>query len=310
MSLGVAPVAFPALGTSAVMLVTDTAVTPGARAILEAEIAAIDRACSRFREDSELQGLNRRSGEAVQVSPLLLDAIDVALRAARITGGRVDPTVGTAMRVIGYDRPFRDVAPDGEAVVVSIAPVPGWRLVDVDRLRRTVRIPAGVELDLGATAKALCADLAAQAIWRATGVGVLIGLGGDIATAGPAPDGGWSVLVADDHASPPDGPGEVVAISSGGVATSGTAVRRWARGGRPMHHLIDPTTGLPADPTWRTVSVAAATCVDANIASTAAMILGDDAPSWLAARALPSRLVRRDGKVVTAGGWPGPEAPC
>jgi thiamine biosynthesis lipoprotein len=244
----------------------------------------------------------------VGVSPLLLEAIEVALRAARATGGRVDPTVGTAMRVVGYDRPFRDVAPHGDPITVSIGPVPGWRLIEVDRLRRTVRIPAGVELDLGATAKALCADRASEAIWRATGVGVLVGLGGDIAVAGPAPDGGWSVLVADDHAAPPDGPGEAVAISSGGVATSGTAVRRWTRGGRALHHLIDPSTGLPVDSTWRTVSVAAATCVDANIASTAAVILGDEAPSWLAARSLPARLVRTDGTVVTVAGWPAPEA--
>jgi len=310
MTRGLAPVAFPALGTTAVMLVTDAAASPGARAVLEAEIGAIDQACSRFREDSELQRLNHRSGEAVGASPLLLDAIDVALRAARVTGGLVDPTVGTAMRVIGYDRPFRDVAREGEAIRVSIGPVPGWRLIEVDRLRRTVRIPPGVELDLGATAKALCADRAAEAIYRATGAGVLVGLGGDIATAGPAPDGGWSVLVADDHAVTPDGPGEAVAISSGGVATSGTAVRRWARGGRPLHHLIDPSTGLPTDSNWRTVSVAAATCVDANIASTAAVILGDEAPSWLAARALPARLVRSDGMVLTVGGWPVPEARC
>ena len=95
-----------------------------------------------------------------------------------------------------------------------------------------------------------------------------------------------------------------VTITAGGLATSGTTRRRWRRGGRTVHHIVDPRTGdIPAS-RWRTVSVAAATCVDANTASTAAVVLGDAAPGWLAARGLPARLVDVDGAVSTTAGWP------
>ena len=307
MSATLNPVVFPALGTTAVLLVTDPAVADRARAVLDAEIDAVDRACSRFRPDSELSRVNASTGRPVEVSALFLDAVDVALRAARVTGGRVDPTIGAALRVLGYDRDFAHVHPAGPPVRVTIRPVPGWRLLWTDRATSTVRVPGGVELDLGATAKALCADRAAAAIHQATGAGVLISLGGDIAVAGPAPADGWRVRVTDDHAAPTDAPGQTVTICSGGLATSGVAVRRWDRGGRRLHHLVDPASGLPADTCWRTASVAAGSCVDANIASTGAMIMGGPAVAWLAGRHLPSRLVGRDGRVVHVGGWPGEE---
>jgi thiamine biosynthesis lipoprotein len=170
--------------------------------------------------------------------------------------------------------------------------------------RRTVRVPSGVELDLGATAKALAADRAAATIAAATGVGTLVGLGGDVAVAGPPPDAGWPVRIADDHASPLDGPGPVVSIARGGLASSGTSVRRWTTAGGHLHHIVDPRTGRPADTPWRTVSVAAGSCVDANAASTAAVVLGDRAPAWLEEARLPARLAAEDGRVTTVAGWP------
>ncbi len=296
--------AFPALGTTAVVVVTDAGALKAARAVVEAEIAAIDAACSRFRGDSELIRVNAAAGSAIEVSELFLEAIAVALGAAQSTDGLVDPTVGGAMRTLGYDRDFGQVARSGGPLRVVFGRVPGWQVIDVDRVRQSVRIPVGVELDLGATAKALCADRAAAAVYAAIGCGVLVSLGGDVASAGPAPQGGWTVLVTDNHAAPVDAPGQRVSIASGGLATSGTAVRRWSRGGRPLHHLIDPATAMPSDTPWQTVSVAARSCVEANIASTAAIIVGDTAADWLAARGLPSRLVATDGAVTTVAGWP------
>lgn len=159
-------------------------------------------------------------------------------------------------------------------------------------------------LDLGATAKALCADRAAAAAARATGAGVLVSLGGDIAIAGGAPAGGWTIHVTDDHRSGPEAPGQTIAIAGGGLATSSTTTRRWRHDGRLMHHILDPWTGSPATGPYRTVSVAAADCVRANTASTAAIVLGDGAPAWLTERALPARLVAHDGAVTVLGGWP------
>jgi FAD:protein FMN transferase len=161
-----------------------------------------------------------------------------------------------------------------------------------------------VAIDLGATAKALAADRAAHAAHEAAGCGVLVSLGGDVAVAGPAPRDGWAVRVMEDHAGPQEAAGQTIAIRSGGLATSGTTVRRWRAGGVPRHHILDPRTGEPAAVTWRTASVAAASCVDANTASTAAIVRGADAAPWLLRHGLPARLVAARGRVLLVGAWP------
>jgi thiamine biosynthesis lipoprotein len=298
------PLTFAALGTTVTLLVTDDAARADAGEILVGEIAAIDAACSRFRDDSELSRVNANAGRRTPVSALFMQALDAALRAARVTNGVVDPTVGTSMRVLGYDRSFDTLDRNRPALTVSVRRVPGWQTVTVDRARSTVRIPAGVELDFGATAKALCADRAADAIASATRTGVVVGLGGDIAVRGTPPERGWALLIADNHAAGRDGDGPQILVRSGGVATSGTTARRWRRGEVELHHLIDPATGRPAAEHWRTASVAAASCVDANVASTAAIVMGAGAPAWLEGRRLPARLVTRDGAVVRVAGWP------
>ena len=157
---------------------------------------------------------------------------------------------------------------------------------------------------LGVTAKAVAADRAASRAASAAGCGVLVGLGGDIAVAGPAPDGGWRIRICDDHRAGPDTPGQTVAITDGGLATSSVTVRRWRRGGRMLHHIVDPATGAPAGAHWRTVSVAAATCLDSNAASTAALVKGRAAADWLAHQSLPARLAGLDGVVLSVAGWP------
>jgi FAD:protein FMN transferase len=299
------PLTFPALGTTAALLVDPDDALESAREILATEINAIDIACSRFRDDSELTRVNRQSGSWVNVSPLFVEALDVAQRGARLTDGLVDPTIGSALRVLGYDRDFERVTRDGPPIRVSVGRAPGWRSIEVDRARLRVRVPRGVELDFGATAKALCSDRAAREIARATGASVLVSLGGDVSIAGPRRDGGWAVFIADDQSAAISEADERISLSSGGLATSGTAARRWTRGNRVLHHVIDPVRGLPAEEHWRTVSVTAASCVDANIASTAAIVMGADAPEWLDARRLPARLVATDGTIVRVGGWVG-----
>jgi thiamine biosynthesis lipoprotein len=133
---------------------------------------------------------------------------------------------------------------------------------------------------------------------------VLVSLGGDIATAGPCPAGGWAVRVTDDHAGGEDSPGQLITLQSGGLATSSTTVRRWRRGGSAIHHIVDPRTGAPAQSPYRTVSVAAATCVDANIATTAAIVRCERALEWLESTGLPARLVTHDGLVLHLNRWP------
>jgi thiamine biosynthesis lipoprotein len=111
------------------------------------------------------------------------------------------------------------------------------------------------------------------------------------------------VRVTEDHRDL-DGEGPTIALRSGGLATSSTTIRRWFAEGAERHHIVDPRTARSAPEIWRTASVAAATCVDANAASTAAIVLGEAAPAWLARTGLAARLVRRDGEVVGIAGWP------
>ena len=303
---GGAVASFDALGTTAVLAVAHADALSDAHAILAAELDAVDRACSRFRDDSELVALHRAGGRSVAASPLLCEAIEVGLAAAHTTNGLVDPALGRTLRLAGYDRTFVVVARrEGSAFAPRFVPSDGaWREIEVDREAGRVRVPDGIELDLGATAKALAADRAARRILEETGSGALVSLGGDIAVAGEAPRGGWPVRIADDHAAPLDGDGPVVALSTGGLATSSVAARRWETASGELHHIVDPRTGRPAVPVWRTVSVAARSCVDANVASTAAVVLGAESPDWLEQRGLPSRLVRPSGDVLYVGGWP------
>jgi FAD:protein FMN transferase len=312
-----------ALGCTIHLLVTEPAALDDAKALLVRELDSIDRACSRFRPDSELSAVNAAGGREVQVGPVFVGAVGAALDAARATGGDVDPTLGAPLREAGYDRDFASLPADGPVVGgrIRIIRVPTWSQIVLDPDRGTVRVPEGVELDLGATAKAWCADRAADLLHSELRVGVLVSLGGDIAVRGPVPDGGWVVRVQEHPGSvdaAPAGPSCVVSIGKPdragadghvdqacGLATSSTTARRWRRGGRLMHHIIDPRTGMPAVGQWRTVSVAAPTCLAANVQSTAAIVRSASAIEQLASSGLPAWLVDGDGAVATLNGWPG-----
>lgn len=275
-------------GQASVLVADDDALSAAEAAVLDV-VAEFDLACSSHRADSELHGVNAAAGRPTAIGPVLRAALEAALDAARDTDGDVDPTVGLAL-VAHRLLPSGDV--DGP---ISFQRVPGYKTVQLDRERSIVTVLGGVRLDLGATAKALAADRAAAAVYEETGSGVLVNLLGDLAIAGPAPEGGWRIRVTDDHRSPLDAPGQTVRLNEGGLATSSTVVR---------HHIIDPRTGSPTAVYFKTVSVAADSCLVANIAATAAIVRGACALSWLEARGLPARLATVDGTVTRLGGWP------
>ena len=133
-----------ALGTNLRVAVTHPALLAAAKAAVDEVLRDVDTACSRFRDDSELTRLNRRAGTETQVSPLLCRALEEGLRAARVTDGDVDPTVGTAIRVAGYDADFAALPADGAPVIVRVGAVPGWRTVRLNPVSRSVLCPAGV----------------------------------------------------------------------------------------------------------------------------------------------------------------------
>lgn len=290
---------FPALGTINTVAVDEPSALPDAIAIVTDTLREIDEVCSRFRPDSELSKLNGRSGETVQLSPLLDEAISAALAAAAMTDGLVDPTAGARVIDLGYESTFRDVPADGPAVDLRIVCIAGWQSLEYDPAAHTLRLPPGASIDLGASGKAWAADRAADRVNESLGTGVLVDCGGDVAVRGRHPEGGWPVRVAERL----DAPGEDIRIFDGGLATSGVTARRWRRGGVELHHIIDPATGLPAHTRWRMVTAAAASCLEANAAATAALILDGAAERWLDHHHLPARLVAADGTVLHAGGW-------
>jgi thiamine biosynthesis lipoprotein len=275
-------------------------------AAVDTELSLLDRQASRFRADSEISRIHRSPRHVHRVSHGLAEAIGIALAAARWTAGRADPTVGSALAALGYDRDFAAIASGAVGALPVPGPVPGWRLVELRG--RLLRLPAGTCLDLGATGKGLGADRAAVAAWRAIGHGgVLVSLGGDLAVAGQPPSGGWPVAIADSSLSGGAPPAQVIRLDAGAVATSSVTCRQWHRGRQRMHHIIDPRTGYPATGPWRTASVAAPSCAIANAAATAAIVAGPDAPAWLAGTGLPARLAYHDGTTLLVGGWPAAE---
>lgn len=269
-----------------------------ARRICDQVLSEIDAVANRFTSSSELSQL-RNDGSVQQISPLLRALISQALDGARRTDGALDPTVGQALVDLGYDRDIRLIE-DGGRLRAQVTRVPGWRTV---RLEGTwLRLPPGVRLDLGATAKASAADRCAQAVQRALGCGVLVGLGGDIATSGPAPGGGWQIRVQDLDTDQP----AFLALPAGwAISTSSTRKRTWTAdgGASSRHHIVDPATGLPATDTWSAVSVVAPRCVDANAVSTAVVVKGRGGRSWAERTGLPIRLL--DGEsVIRLNDWP------
>ena len=270
--------------------------------------AAVDRLASRFRPDSELAVVNQASGRWTGISPELAE---LALWAADVSDGAVDPTLGEQLRWLGYDRDYTALSSVGPSTGFESCPPAGsderrqpWRRIQLDLQAPAIWIPPEVSLDLGAVGKGHAADQAVQAAHAQTGGPVLVSLGGDIAVAGEPPASGWAVGIAADHRRSAVGCEQAVYIRSGGLATSSLMARRWWQGDRAVHHVLDPRDGLPVAPYWVIASVAAATCAQANVAATASLVLGPTAPQWLDRQHLPARLVALDGSVSQIGSWP------
>ncbi|MBV9592305.1 MAG: FAD:protein FMN transferase [Actinobacteria bacterium] len=291
------------------LVVTDRAALQPAATDLVAMLARIDAMASRFRSDSDLSRANARAGKPTPVPMLLCDLVTVALDAAARTDGLVDPTVGADLRCLGYDRDIseirdRDIAATRGCDIAAThaadnrpAASASWRRVRLDRTAGLLTVPVGVQLDLGATAKAFTADHAARTISHRYGTAALVELGGDVAVAGHH---SWCLAVAEHEG----GPAQRVTITRGGMATSTTTLRRWSVDGECRHHILDPRTAEPAFGPWRTVAVYGESALQANIASTAAIVLGEGAQRWLTGRHLAARLVAEDGSISHTRGWP------
>ena len=293
--------AFRAMNTDVRLFSMDAGARPRLLEV-ERQFAAFEARFSRFRPDSELSRLNGRASDDVEVSAEMRDIARAAMALHRRTGGVFDPAVLPALERAGYDRSFEQVRPEGAAA--PGASVPGVTFGDVELSAdgRRMRLPRGMRLDFGGIGKGYAVDAAAKAL---DGVGsFLIDAGGDIIARGAGPDGdGWVVAVAD----PAGGDDmDVVRLRNAALATSTTARRRWRRGGRTMHHLVDPATGAPAASGLLSVSVIARSATEADVFAKTALILGDErAQAFLAREGAEALLVRDGGSLVVTPGWPG-----
>ncbi len=309
-----------ALGTYVQLQVSDPALLAIAAVQATEALEEVDATCSRFRRDSDLSRANLAAGHWTPVSPLLVAAVRVAVEAATETDGLVDPALGAAMEAIGYDRTFAlldapgnapGTAHDRAALRRATGPtrVPAPVRADAWREVRTtadaVFVPHGVRLDLGATGKAFAADVVATDLASTLGIAVAMSVGGDVRVAGPAATPGFGVTVAEvpGDLEADTEPQVVLDLVGGGVATSTLRARRWRHRGVLWHHLLDPSTGLPVDGPWRSVSALGHTCTAANTATTAALVCGDGALAWLEARGVAALLTGRDGQSVATRAW-------
>ena len=239
-----------------------------------------DRRFSRFIELSELNRVNAIPLGVTVVSEELAAMLAIALDAAQATGGLVTPTVGGAMLAAGYDRDFSLLSPDGDPVEPAAVPP-----VSALRLRGRVLLRAApVVLDLNGVVKGKTVDDALALLGDGW-----VSAGGDIATTTP-------IVVGLPG-------GDTVMLDRGGLATSSVAKRTWLRGGERQHHLIDARSGRPARTCWRDVTVSAPTCLAADIAAKAALLLDEQGPSWLDERGLAGRFLDHRGIVVTNDVW-------
>ncbi|WP_230329975.1 FAD:protein FMN transferase [Nocardia aurantiaca] len=276
--------AFDAIGTTATVVCTDPRDLRWATELVRARLAELDRAASRFRDDSELALINARSAELartdrsarlrISVGATLGSCLRAAARTERLTAGLVCATVGAALMACGYDdlaavRACVDTLPTGPTPVI-----PAHHQLKFDESHREVSIPAGTMLDLGASAKAWAADSIASELAVTGSGGYLVDLGGDLAVAGAAPSRGWAIGVRDWN----NVVAQVVCSAGQAFATSSTRLRTWVQHGIDRHHIIDPRTGRPAHSRWAQVTCAGPDVVRANAASTAAVILDEHAP--------------------------------
>ncbi len=240
-----------------------------------------ERIFSRFRPDSELNRVNAAAGRPVRVSEAFAEMLRVALEAERETSGLVDPTLGAELEAAGYDTEFSSLA-DGSCPPNRIQP---RSRAAVQLTGTSVLVPGGVRLDLNGVVKGRTVD---DALALLSGRG-FVSAGGDLAVRG--------TFVA---ALPRGG---TISLVRGGLATSGTDRRRWLRGGRTQHHLIDPGTGAPAESPWEQVTVCGLTCLGADVAAKAAFLLRAAGPAWLDMRGIPGRFVTAAGDVLVNSAW-------
>lgn len=297
---GLAPARFHAMGAVVHLLAPELRIVEAERLAHEL-FEEWEQALSRFRPDSEANRLSASSGRYVRVSSTLYQTLTTSLDAARATRGVFDPTLRERMIQIGYDRSFEALMPRQPEPMSDEPAITGaWREIRTDDARHMARMPHGIGLDFGGIGKGMAVDAALDLLDEAGIDPALVNAGGDLAVRG-APEGerSWTVAI------PGKGRAWTVGLTHGALATSGVERRRWRQGDVERHHLIDPRTGEPAQTGLWSVTAAAGSCAQAEVAAKTALILGEErGGAFIEEAGLAALLVRDDGQWRAAGSWP------
>lgn len=269
---------------------------PFAAQQVEAQVEEWEQVLSRFRPTSELMRLNRQ--RQMRVSPTLHHLVAASLLIARWTDGVVVPSLGHVMHDIGYDRTFADIGTQSDVALATPSVVPSWRGIQVHA--GTVTLPSQLMLDVAGIAKGWMAQQLVAELSR-DGAAVVAEIGGDLAVSAPQPADPWLITVEHPYTAAVMAE---IALYCGAVATSSVLKRRWRRGGRVVHHLIDPQTGLPAQSDVVTATVIADDAIYAEAAAKVAIVRGSaTALPWLDTQALPACMVTHAGEVLVSRRW-------
>ncbi len=270
----------------------------------QAAIVHLEQRWSRFLPDSDISRLNHAAGSAVHTDPATVVLMRAMLDGWRATSGAFDPTLLAPLVSLGYAASWHDPAtvtslPQGALLRGDL------NALSIDDERCIVRAPRGMCLDAGGIGKGLCADLVVADLMSNGADGAMVCIGGDICVGGTAPEPeGWLIRVGDPTGADA-GVGRLMLLE-GGVATSGTLRRRWsADDGRPMHHLLDPSSGQPAHQVRQIVAVTviAGTAAWAEVWTKAVVVRGATMLTVLDEHGLGAQLTYADGGVVANRAW-------
>jgi len=243
-----------------------------------AEAARVEEKLSRYRPGNPIDAINNAGGSPVSVDDEIAGLLDFADRCWTLSDGRFDITSGVLRRVWKFDG--SDQVPGGDQVAVVLESV-GWEKVGWQE--PWIKLPQGMEIDLGGIGKEYAVDRALQLAVDAAGAPVVVNFGGDLAISGPRrDDSAWDVGVENPQAEA--AAVTAMALRDGALATSGDARRFLVKDGVRYGHILDPTTGWPVAHAPRSVTVHAGTCTEAGLLATLAMLEGADAEAFLEAQ--------------------------
>lgn len=266
---------FRAMNTTVMLAAEGEGAIPGMYAA-KAFIDECEQRFSRFLPASELSDLNRSTGDWIHVSADLMDMLQLCMKYYIETNAIFDPTVLSDLKRIGYDRSMDEIRANGvnlPARTSNLTSRAAFHEIGFDAANKRVRLPRGMEIDLGGIAKGWIVERAAQLLNKYVDI-CGVSAGGDIMFIGRPLDGmDWDVYLED-----PRSPTQTLAqlhIPSGAVATSSIMKRTWRQGEQVRHHLIDPRTGEPARTDWLSVTVIAPSLIEAEVYAKAVLIAGE-----------------------------------